>query len=142
MEIYSIGHSNRDINEFIRLLKKFGIQVVIDVRRFPTSKFSFYKKENLSNILKKEGIEYVHLENLGGYRGGYEKWMLSNEWRNAYNELKKIATKKRVAIMCAEKFPFRCHRRYITRKLAQENWKVIHIINDRIWEEKDKKTET
>lgn len=136
MKIYSIGHSNRNIEEFINLLKKHGIEIVADVRRFPTSKFLCYKKENLKEILEKNGIEYIHFENLGGYRRGYEKWMRSSEWKEAYMELKRIAIKKKVAIMCAEKFPFRCHRRYITKKLVEEKWNVIHIINDKIWEEK------
>ena len=45
MEIFSIGHSNRSIEEFISLLKRYGIEVVVDVRRFPTSKIEWYKKE-------------------------------------------------------------------------------------------------
>lgn len=134
--IYSIGHSNREIKEFISLLKKYGIEIVIDVRRFPTSKFEEYKKENLSKVLKENGIKYLHLEALGGYRGGYEKWMESNEWKEAYEKLKKLAMKKTIAIMCAEKFPFRCHRRYIAKRLVNENLQVVHIINDRVWEEK------
>lgn len=136
MQIYSIGHSNRDIEEFINLLKKFGIEVVVDVRRFPVSKFSCYNKENLKEVLEKNGIKYVHFENLGGYRGGYEKWMLTHQWRDAYNELKEMALNKKVAIMCAEKYPFRCHRRYIARQLIKEKWEVLHIINDRTWKEK------
>ncbi len=136
MKIYSIGHSNRREEDFINLLKQYRIEIVIDVRRFPTSKYVTYKKENLTELLKKNGIEYVHLENLGGYRGGYEKWMCSKEWKRDYERLKEIAMNKRAAIMCAEKLPFRCHRRYIARKLAADGWKVIHIINEKVWEEK------
>ncbi len=136
MEIYTIGHSNRNIEEFLAILKKFGVEIIIDVRRFPTSKYDVFKKENIARILEENGINYVHLEALGGYRGGYEKWMESNEWRRAYEELKKIAKEKKACIMCAEKLPFRCHRRYIAKKLAKENWIVIHILNDKIWQEK------
>jgi uncharacterized protein (DUF488 family) len=136
MEIYSIGHSNRHEEDFINLLKRYGIEIVIDVRRFPTSKYVVYKKENLAELLKKNGIEYIHLENLGGYRGGYEMWMCSKEWKRDYERLKEIARSRKTAIMCAEKLPFRCHRRYIAKKLAAEGWKVIHIINERVWEEK------
>ncbi len=136
MEIYSIGHSNRHIEEFINLLKEYGIEIVIDVRRFPTSKYAAYKKENLAELLKKNGIEYIHLEKLGGYRGSYEKWMHGKEWKKDYERLKEMAMNKRAAIMCAEKLPFRCHRRYIARKLAADGWRVIHIIDGRVWEEK------
>ena len=136
MKIYSIGHSNRSKEEFIELLKRYSIEAIVDVRRFPTSKFIEYKKENLVKILNKEGIEYIHLKNLGGFRGGYEKWMFSNEWRNDYEKLKEIAKRKNVAIMCAEKFPFRCHRRHIAKMLVKEGWEIIHIINEKTWMEK------
>ena len=136
MEIYTIGHSNRSMEEFMSILKKFGIEAIIDVRRFPTSKYSIFKKENIAKILEENGIHYVHLEALGGYRGGYENWMKGNEWRKAYEMLKRIAREKKACIMCAEKLPFRCHRRYIAKKLAKENWTVIHILNDKVWQEK------
>jgi len=89
--------------------------------------------------LSAESIEYLHLEELGGYRGGYEEWMKNRRWREGYETLKEIASKKRVAIMCAEKLPFRCHRRFIAIKLKSDGWEVIHIIDEnRIWEEKRK----
>lgn len=133
--IYSIGHSNRNIEEFIDLLNKYGIEIVVDVRRFPTSKIVAYRKENLEKILAEAGISYIHLEGLGGFRGGYEKWMSNEEWKNAYERLKEMAMKSRTAILCSEKLPFRCHRRYIARKLFSEGWRVVHIINDKTWEE-------
>ncbi|MEM2508920.1 MAG: DUF488 family protein, partial [Candidatus Thermoplasmatota archaeon] len=45
--IFSIGHSNRSKEEFLELLRKYEIEAIADVRRFPTSKFEIYKKENL-----------------------------------------------------------------------------------------------
>lgn len=64
MKIFTIGHSNRNIEEFLTLLKKNKIEVLIDVRRFPSSKkFPWFNKENLSEVLKKENIEYLHFEN-------------------------------------------------------------------------------
>lgn len=134
--IYSIGHSNRSIEEFLELVKKYGIEVIIDVRRFPTSKIKEYKKENLKKICNERGIDYIHLENLGGFRSGYLAWMESNEWKNSFKILKEVAMNKKTAFLCAEKFPFHCHRRYISKKLYAEGWKVIHILNEKTWEEK------
>ncbi|MEW6069857.1 MAG: DUF488 domain-containing protein [Candidatus Thermoplasmatota archaeon] len=136
MIIYSIGHSTRSIQEFIAILRKYKIEILADIRRFPTSKFEQFKKDNLEKALKRAGIKYVHLESLGGYRGGYEKYMKSKEWKKGYEKLKELALKKRVAFMCAEKFPFRCHRRWVARKLRSEDWEVTHILNDKIWMEK------
>jgi len=136
MRIYTIGHSNRKIDEFIELILKHGIKCIIDVRRFPVSKFEDYRKENLKKILEEKGIKYFHLASLGGFRGGYEKWMESREWKEAYERLKKIASDCRTAILCAEKIPFKCHRRYIAISLAKEKWEVIHIIDkDKVWRE-------
>ena len=136
MEIYTIGHSNRSKEEFIDLLKRYEIEVIIDIRRFPTSKIATYKKEILRELLRKNGIDYIHLENLGGYRGGYEKWMRSMEWKKDYKKLEEIAARRKAAIMCSEKLPFRCHRRYVAMKLKANGWKVYHIIDSKIWEEK------
>ncbi len=136
MKVYTIGHSNRNIEDFLRLLKKHEIECIVDVRRFPTSKFEDYKKEKLEKILYEHGIKYFHFAALGGFRGGYKKWMLSHEWKDAYEKLKRIARECRVAIMCAEKLPFRCHRRHIAKALAKDGWDVLHIINENIWEEK------
>ena len=137
MKIYTIGYSNRNIDDFLHLLKKYGVECIVDVRRFPTSKFEFYKKEELASILKRNNIKYFHFPSLGGFRGGYEKWMLGEEWKDSYKELKKIAMKCCTAILCAEKLPFKCHRRYIAKALAKENWDVVHIIEeDVVWKEK------
>jgi len=106
MKVYTIGHSNRSMEDFLKLLKKHNIECIIDVRRFPTSKFEDYKKERLEKTLYEHGIKYFHFAALGGFRGGYEKWMLSNEWKDAYEKLKKIAMKCKLAILCAEKLPF------------------------------------
>ncbi|MCD6572744.1 MAG: DUF488 domain-containing protein [Thermoplasmata archaeon] len=135
MKVYTIEHSNRSMEDFLKLLKKYNIECIIDVRRFPTSKFEDYKKERLEKTLYEHGIKYFHFAALGGFRGGYEKWMLSNEWKDAYEKLKKIAMKCKLAILCAEKSPFRCHRRYIAKALAKDGWDVVHIING-IWKEK------
>ncbi|MFO7968263.1 MAG: DUF488 domain-containing protein [Archaeoglobaceae archaeon] len=70
--IYTVGTSNRTIEQFIGLLKRYNIEVVLDVRSFPTSRFEHFKKEVMSGYLKEGDIEYVHLKELGGYRkGGY-----------------------------------------------------------------------
>lgn len=59
------------------VLKRHKIEFLADIRRFPTSKLTQFKKENLERALKKANIEYVHLECLEGYRGGYGKYMRS-----------------------------------------------------------------
>jgi len=137
--IFTIGHSNRSADEFVKLLKEFGIRAVIDVRRFPTSKHEHFKRERLQEILCEHGIKYFYLgDKLGGFRsGGYRSFMKTEEFLSGLEELERIAKKEVAAIMCAERFPWRCHRRFISMALEERGWEVLHIIdNDRIWRPK------
>lgn len=138
-KIHTLGTSNRTIEEFLEILKSYQIQAVIDVRRWPTSKyFPHFKKENLEKILAENNIEYFHFEKLGGYRtGGYEAYTKTKEFKTALKELIKIARNKNLVIICAEKLPWKCHRAYITRELENKKVEVIHIIEkDRLWQPK------
>jgi uncharacterized protein (DUF488 family) len=130
MKVYTIGHSNKEIAEFISILKECKIKNLVDVRRFPTSKFHSYKKENLMAELEKEGIKYHHLVDLGGYRKeGYKKWMKGSKWESSFKKLEEIASKLPTVIMCAERFPWKCHRRFITKKLKEEGFETIDLID-------------
>jgi len=135
--VFTLGTSNRKIEEFCQILKEFKITLVADIRRWPKSKFPWFEKENLKKTLKKEKIKYFHFEKLGGYRGGYEKYMKTKEFKKAFQKLKNLCQKEKVAIVCAEKFPWRCHRRFVAEALKREGFLVIHIIEkDKIWQKK------
>lgn len=134
MRMWTIGTSTRSLEEFLNLLKRHGIDVIVDIRRFPTSRFEYFRKENLEKSLDREGIKYLHLKGLGGYRGGYKKYMQTEEFRTAFKRLLSLARKERVAIMCAELLFLRCHRRYVSDELTRHGVKVIHIIDSRVYE--------
>jgi uncharacterized protein (DUF488 family) len=127
--IFTIGHSNRGLEEFIEILKGAGVEVVVDVRRFPKSKFEHFNRENLENGLKLAGIDYYYLgDKLGGFRrGGYENYTNTKEFNEGIEELVKIAEERLTAIMCAERLVFRCHRRFIAKRLEEIGFKVIHL---------------
>ncbi len=151
--IFTIGHSNREIDEFLDLLSRNRIKSVVDVRRFPTSKFSHFKGENLKVYLGESGIEYHWIGELGGYRRrimkdspnlaiksegfrNYVDYMLTPEFGSAIGKLEGIGIKNRTAVMCAERLYWRCHRRFISDYLTMKGWKVIHILDDRNVEHK------
>jgi len=131
LQIWTIGHSNRSLETFLNLLNEHEIQVLADVRRFPTSKLEHFKREALEKWLPKQGIEYVWLgEELGGYRrGGYKKHMRTELFREGIKKLLEIARTKRTCIMCMEVNPKYCHRRFISAHLERKGVRVIHIIN-------------
>jgi len=127
--IFTVGHSNRNLDEFTALLKEHGVQCVIDVRRFPRSKFSHFNRENLELALREVGICYKYLGDLlGGFRkGGYEAYMKSSEFQKGLEVLSGMCENARCAIMCAERLYFKCHRRFIAKVLEEMGWKAIHL---------------
>ncbi|MCS7240740.1 MAG: DUF488 domain-containing protein [Candidatus Bipolaricaulota bacterium] len=149
MNFFTLGHSTRSQEEFLRILQAYGIEVVADVRAFPRSqRFPHFTKESLAKVLGEEGIEYVWLgRELGGYRRSglgeaspnkawnspgfrnYADHMLTEEFQKGVEELFALGQAKRVAILCAERFWWRCHRRLLSDWLVAHGHKVIHIVD-------------
>lgn len=139
--IFTLGSSTRSAQEFLDLLAHYQIEAIVDVRRFPTSRFEHFIRENLTPLLQENGIAYLYLgEELGGYRsGGYEAHMKSEEFEAGLAGLQALAQKKRVAIMCSERLPWRCHRRHIGRALQERGWELHHLIDlERVWIPKER----
>jgi uncharacterized protein (DUF488 family) len=133
MKIYTLGHSTRSFEEFINILKNFQVELVLDVRKFPSSKkFPWFNKENLEKELTKNKIEYIHFPELGGYRKeGYENFVKSEEFEKAIKKLLEVIDEKNSLILCAEALWWRCHRRYIANHLASLGYQVIHIFDEK-----------
>ena len=128
----------------MELLKAHGIQQIVDVRTVPKSTHNpQFGKEALAASLEQAGIAYTHLEKLGGRRHtskasvnlgwqnasfrGFADYMATPEFQAGLDELKALAEKKTVAIMCAEAVPWRCHRSLIADALTIQGWQVLHI---------------
>jgi len=130
LQIWTIGHSNRSIDTFLGLLNEHRIEVLADVRSFPTSKIEHFKKEQMEKWLAEHGIKYMWLgKELGGYRrGGYKRHMRTKLFKEGIRKLLEIAENKRTCIMCMEVNPKYCQRRFISAHLERKNVKVKHII--------------
>jgi len=140
--IYTLGTSTHSKEEFLELLKYYRIETVVDVRSFPQSRFEHFKKENLVRILKEGGVKYVYLgKELGGFRkGGYLSYTKSIPYQEGISHLEQIGRESITAFICAERFPWKCHRRFIASTLEERGWQVMHIIEkDRIWRPKPNK---
>lgn len=137
--IFTMGTSNRTFKEFVEMLRVYKIEMVIDVRSFPTSKFLHFQKEALAQSLAEENFGYFYLgKELGGFRqGGYEAYTQKLEYLVGIELLERMASRCRSVVICAERFPWRCHRRFIGRSLMERGWNVKHIVDrERIWEDK------
>jgi uncharacterized protein (DUF488 family) len=150
--IFSIGHSNHPIDKFVSLLKQNNIELVVDTRSQPYSKFApQYSSISIEELLKKEGIEYLFLgRELGGRpqesefydsEGHVLYWKLANapRLREGVQRLEEEAKTKRIAIMCSEEDPTCCHRRLLVGKvLSGRGTDLAHIRSDgRIQSEND-----
>ena len=138
--IYTLGTSTRGLEEFMEILVVYEIESVVDVRRFPTSRQDHFKGENLATVLPAGGIEYLYLgSDLGGFRkGGYEAHMETREFQRGIEALMSRAEKRKTAMICAERLPWKCHRRFIARALEKRGWTVIHVLEkDRTWSPRD-----
>ncbi|MGE5239210.1 MAG: DUF488 family protein [Chloroflexota bacterium] len=135
--VYTLGTGRRSEEDFIEILSDYGIEAVIDVRRFPTSKLPHFSRQNLQPHLQSEGIGYFFLgEDLGGFRkGGYERYASGEEFMKGIDKVEDILRSACAVIICAERFPWKCHRRWIARELSRRGWHVIHIVDKgKTWE--------
>ncbi|MBC7714170.1 MAG: DUF488 domain-containing protein [Rhizobacter sp.] len=147
--IFTIGHSTHSIKDFIEMLDENQIEHLVDVRHYPGSKYCpQFGKVNLKNSLKKVGINYTHLEILGGRRRptesdlnsgwrspqfrGYADYMLTKEFKEGLSQLIELAKKEKTVIMCAEAVPWRCHRSLISDALFIQGFEVMDIFNSTI----------
>jgi uncharacterized protein (DUF488 family) len=144
--IWTIGHSTRDIDHFINMLRSFRIELLADVRHFPGSrKFPHFNKAVLKQSLEDAGIEYLHLEDLGGRRKphtnsinsqwtndafrGYADHMQTNTFRQSIELLEQLGREKRTVYMCSEAVWWRCHRALISDHFKSKGWNVQHIMD-------------
>jgi uncharacterized protein (DUF488 family) len=144
LPVLTIGHSTRPIEDFIALLNGHGIQLLVDVRTIPRSRHNpQFNKETLPDSLHSAGIDYLHLSELGGLRHarkdstntawrnlsfrGFADYMETPEFENGLTRLIEEARTRRVAIMCAEAVPWRCHRSMIADGLLARGVEVLEI---------------
>jgi uncharacterized protein (DUF488 family) len=152
MKIWTVGHSTRSGEEFNEILLAHKIEVLLDVRTFPSSRrYPQFNRATLDSALALQKICYKHEPRLGGRRTpnpdshntawrnaqfrGYADHMETEDFKNGVRELLELSSEKRVAVMCAEAVWWRCHRSLIADYLKAEGHEVIHILDEKKTEE-------
>ncbi|MGY4474290.1 DUF488 domain-containing protein [Bradyrhizobium sp. USDA 3364] len=148
LPFFTIGHSNRTLEDFIALVTGAKIDRVVDVRTVPRSRTNpQFNTDALPEPLKAAGISYEHLADLGGLRGkarsvplsvngfwsnesfhNYADYALSSQFHAGLQHLRDEGHRQRCAIMCAESVWWRCHRRIIADHLIAAGETVVHIM--------------
>jgi uncharacterized protein (DUF488 family) len=140
--IYTIGHSNIPIEQFMGLLAQHEIEILVDIRSHPYSRYAHqFNRELLKASLEQTGIGYFYLGHLLGGRPAdeqyygpdgkvdYDRLAEAPGYLAGLERLKMIAQKHRLAIMCSEANYLKCHRYWlITRALGSEGVEVGHIL--------------
>lgn len=145
--ILTIGHSTHSIDEFVELLRHYGVERLVDIRTIPRSRRNpQFNSEALAQSLRRQGIDYTHIKELGGLRHahkdsintgwrnasfrGYADYMQTEEFDQAVGGLLQLCAGKRCAVMCAEAVPWRCHRSLLADALRARGIPVEHILSE------------
>lgn len=147
--VWTIGHSTRTAEAFAGLLRGEGIELVADVRSYPGSRTNpQFGRATMRGWLDDTGIGYRHLAALGGRRNkqdadpeinagwhnaafrNYADYTRTPAYEDGIAELLDLAGGRRVACMCSEALPWRCHRLLIANTLTARGVKVRHIMGD------------
>jgi uncharacterized protein (DUF488 family) len=142
--IMTIGHSTRPVKDFICLLKAHEVSRLVDVRSIPCSRHNpQFNRSELSPVLHSARLHYRYMPSLGGFRRarpdsvntgwhnasfrGFADYMQTPEFRKNLEDLIELAKSERVATMCAEAVPWRCHRSLIADALLARGIEVREI---------------
>jgi uncharacterized protein (DUF488 family) len=148
--IFTLGHSTLPIERFLALLHSYGIECLVDIRTIPRSHHNpQFNDTALASSLTAANLDYVHMQALGGLRRackdslnmgwrnqsfrGYADYMQTERFRDALETLIDMSREKRVAIMCAEAVPWRCHRSLVADALSVHGVPVIEILSERTY---------
>lgn len=145
--VYTVGHSTRSAGELVELLREHGVELLVDVRRWPSSRrHPHFDRDALDGNLAEAGIDYRHQEALGGMRdAGPEEESRNDGWRTegfrayadhlntargqeAVERLARMGEARTVAAMCAEAVPWRCHRQLVADALVARGLEVRHVV--------------
>ena len=144
--IFTIGHSTRLIEEFVRVLRAHCLQRVIDIRAIPRSRHNpQFSRERLSPALHRARIHYRHIPGLGGFRRaqrdscntgwrnasfrGFADYMQTGAFKTSLDRCIELARWERTVLMCAEAVPWRCHRTLVADALLVRGFRVQEIVN-------------
>ncbi|MFY9552469.1 MAG: DUF488 domain-containing protein, partial [Thermoanaerobaculia bacterium] len=143
--LFTVGHSNRPLEDFVGILKAHGVERILDVRRYPVSrKWPHFDAAALEASLAGARIDYAGLPELGGRRKpredsphaawreasfrGFADFMDTPEFAQALARASALAAEKPSALMCAEALPWKCHRQLIADAVVARGAEVVHLL--------------
>ena len=146
--VFTVGHSNHPLAEFLSILEAHDLKLVIDVRRFPSSrKWPHFNAADLASSLRAAGLNYAGMPELGGRRRplaqsphrawrveafrGYADFLDTPDAAAALERISALARQQRCVLMCAEALPWRCHRSLIADALIVRGWNLFDVLSEK-----------
>ena len=131
--LYTVGYEGLNIEQFLLMLDKYGINKIVDIREMPISRKPGFSKTALNGILEKNGIEYTHLHALGcpkPVRNLYKQngdWSLYTKGFKAYlktqdaalHDLHEMLQERHCALLCFEADARFCHRSLVSAEMIR-----------------------
>ena len=144
--VFTAGHSDRTIDEFLAIFREAGVTQAVDIRRYAASrKWPHFNADALARSLPAAGITYVGMPELGGRRKpskssrhtawksetfrAYADFLETPEARSALLRLEEAARGLPSAFFCAEAVPWRCHRSLVADALVARGWTVTDLLS-------------
>lgn len=137
---FSVGYEGRELDDFVALLVRSGVERIVDVRALPLSRRRGFSKTPLKKALAARGIDYVHLRDAGNpYRDLrddparslrlYEKYLDAHP--AVLDDVEEALSERSAALLCLEARPEHCHRSVISKKLGarRPRWKITHLVD-------------
>jgi uncharacterized protein (DUF488 family) len=144
-KIFTVGHSTRQQSELIELLKHYGVETLVDIRRIPFSRHNpQFNRETVMKAMEEAGIRYEHLTELGGVKPsqevidrarscsersrGFAGYMETPVFQKGLEHAIALSADSQIALMCAEADPAHCHRFWVADALVERGIEVEHIV--------------
>jgi uncharacterized protein (DUF488 family) len=142
--LYTIGYEGTDIERFVATLKAVGVHLLADVRALPLSRKKGFSKNGLRLRIEQEGMEYVHLGELGDPKEGrdaaragrfdqfrkiYSRHLAQAEPQKKLRELEVLVEERPTCLMCFERDPTECHRLIVASELPK-SVSILHLYGD------------
>jgi len=153
MKVYTLGTAQRQHFEFTKLLNKYGVQVVLDIRRSPASPGApQFSRDGLQLLCSSQRAEYIYLGN--DFAGGLDQelrpaqldpndararttlreWQASDGFQRTLKIVTAKATTRVTCVLCSERTPEDCYRLFLAAELARAGFEVVHILDEtRLW---------
>lgn len=142
--LYTIGYEGLSLQQFIQIVKKHDIRIIVDVRELPLSRKPGFSKNKLSKALEIAGIRYKSIRSLGSPRSLRHEYRKSRDWddfskhfsiyletqNDLLNELVVLAYQETACLLCFERNNTTCHRSIVAKRAvesAKNGLRVTHL---------------